>query len=851
MRKARLCAVFLLFALTACVKKEATNEPKVYAEDTTPLNEVVVEEAVTEYTQIELFNSVLEPSQEYAIEYLGRSIDQLYYAVKNKVSEKENNTVRYDIYRVSYDFETVTLSGSIQCDYVPREEHTIYLNLPKSNYDVMEIMIYSQDTVYFYDLKGALSRSYVVFGEGDYPWSSKMDIKGDVSDWYVSSGMALILFRDEEGLKEFNGLNETTMKLTDAPATSTDKDTELQQYADDRYGRGTLMILNIMFTDSDTFNLPSELGHIQKILYEDAERTLLMMEGADNSTYYLKVLKEQIKHDQQILQIELSTSTQSVERNMVITPRTKLPTPHWTENLQFRILGVQDPILEREIVGRFSNAIFYQDPQDIVFTVPVAGVREIELPKNAFEELGYQLAEAIKIEYTGTNLEYDLIRWNKDRTEKLLYMDAISDDYFAVELDFKDVDIDKAQVERIITANIDDYETSLHQPDIDYQWLDEKSLFVLVTNMEPGQDYCISMNGYITSDGSCHYSWESCHGAVGALEEYFGGIYDFTKSTVTSFGCVEYDAKSQHEKKLDAIDQYYDYIGPSAGALVATAMNHEWGYYCYIYDMDKKLSYDKNLFCTNYNDFFRYNEELYLLAEDAISRIDENGEVVKVFEVQKGVHLLTVRKNPIEDLLCVIVVNDENQFSLEILDDTFDLVRESDIEYWRLGFYGMLLEPYWLDSDSILLTGSSEQDDFEGHFVTKVYNVNSGMIEGTIEHKKVMTVSPDGEYILMQDEDNGEKISIYDKAFRLLGETELETYSYNPSYQYMDYWYGHILYLKFNDRNEILKWNLDTDEIKNLELPYEKFIINRVLDEDVFKLFLDVDILRRSNPFWS
>lgn len=845
--------VLFLLLVTACVKKESSTETDVYIQNEVTLAEVFKEESTNEssdeYARIDLFNSVLEKSTENDIAYLGRTSDQLYYVVKNSEVTDVYSSYNFALYKVSYDFSSVTLCGEIKCDFIPREENAIYLIIPMSKYDIMEVMVYSKDSVYFYDMTGKLNRSYTVFGESEFSRNGKLDIKGDVSDWYVFYGMSLFLYRDDEGVKVFSGPEEKTILLTDAPVMSANWESDLQNYADKSFGKNVFLINNETFKDADIVSVNTDGGRILKVLYDDKRRTLLMMENEKGDVYYLRIIKENFKNGPQVIAVEISISTQSEERNMIVSAQTKLPSPHRSEDLQIRLKEVQDPVLERKILEIFSNAVFYEDDQDIIFTIDVEGVKKVEISKNSFKDLGYMLTEDIKVEYTGINMEYDMIRWNKDRTEKLLYMDVINDSYFAVELDFLNTKMDKEGIEKTITANIDYYRKSSKKPDIEYRWLDEKSLFVLVTNMEPGQDYCISLNGYISEDGSCHYSWESCHGFIGALEEYFGGIYDFTKSTVESFGFVEYDAKSQQETKFGAIDQYYDYIGPSAGSLVATAMENEWGYYAYIYDMDNGVSYDNKLFCTDYNDFFRYNKELYLLTDDTISGIYETGAMISVFESQKGNHIMTVRKNPLNDLFCVVVINDKDQFALEILDDKFNLIREVNIDYCRLGFYGMLLEPYWLNEDSIAITGSSERDDFKGYFVTKVYNVNSGETEKTIEHKKVMTVSPDGEFILMQDEDDGEKISIYDKSFELIGETEIDTKSDNPSYQFMDYWYEHILYLKYNDRNEIFKWNFDTNEVKVLELPYEKFIIDRVVDEDVFKLFLDVDILRRSNPF--
>lgn len=804
-----------------------------------------------EYKHIDVFDDIIESNKEYDISYLGRLSDKLYFTIEDIGLTNENGVTTYFLYQVSYDFDQITALGEINCDYLAREDNSIYMTIPERSHDKQEILVYSDNSIYFYNLQGELSHYYVVFGEGNAPWNENIESIGDVKEWYVYSGMTIIAFNDDEGWKYYNGFNEHTYELEGIPELSDDCEQGLQEYFDENFGSRTILVDNELFDEIDIMVNLEDSNNIVKILYQDNRMTVIMMKDEVEGLYFVKSKELKSMDSIQILNVEVSTYTQKKEANMVINPESKLPSPHWSDDIMIRFANIYDPNLEKLIKHEFPNAVFIQDSNDLIFTIPVSEQKIINIPIDMFEENGYILNEAIAIEYSGTDFDYHMTRWNKDRTEKLLYSEDIEDDYFCVEIGFYEEVIEQERIEEVIYRNIDYYESSKVLPKVEFEWVDKQHVYVTVTEMEVDQDYVISLNGYITNDGTCHYTWSSCHGFIGALEEYYEGFYDFTKIGGNNIKCIEYNYLNQTELEVGVIHQYNYLVGPSVGDFVSTGLSDEWGYYAYIYDMSNDQIYDNDIHSFVYYDFFEYKSRLYLTDRNGINRVDDNGTMTLVYEQDYDHSFYTVRKNPNSNQFMAIGSGEGNQTDLYLLDDNFSLINKVTIDYWLLGFYRALIEPYWLDDDTVVITGNSLSDRLEGEMVTKSYNINTGEVESTMKNKKLMTISADGEFMLMQDTKYGENISIYNREFELQGEMTIDSNSDNASYQYMDYWYGHILYIKYYDQDEVFKWNLDTGELTVLELPYENFVIDKVLGEDNFRVFINMKILPRSNPYWS
>lgn len=839
------------------IKTEANAEANADADAESEISAIPVEEVFEingytydGFTQIDLFGEYLREDHLYEITCLGRIIDQLYFVIEDLDLTDEQGRVEYEIFKVSYDYKKVSSVGVIKCDYIPRPDNNIYLFVSDTGYDEDAIIIYSEDSVYFYDLKGKLSRNYVVFGDGDAPWNKSLSPVGDLKEWYTFIGMSIIVYQDDEGVKFYNGLEDSIELLDIVPDGTEAWDAKLQDYVDQLFGKNVLQIASNRYVGDTLKEEIKDREEFIKVLYEDKKAMLLLVEEPLGKMCFLKSIQSPSPIAARILKFKISTFTQRTEANMVIGAMTKLPEPHWSDDLMVRMLDIYDPNFESRIREKIPSATMIEDDNDIVFTLPVGNRDSFKIGKYFFEEFGYVLEEDINIEYSGRNLNYQTTRWNRDRSERLLNAKEIEDDYFAVELDFKNVLIDQKRIETTITDNINYYRASDIKPDIDFEWLDKQRVFVTVTNMEDNQEYVISLNGYVTQDGTCHYTWSSFADEMDSLYGILEGFYDFTKTPSDMANYIEYDSDSQKETELGTIHHYDFYVGPSAGNLVSVALPYEFGYYTYIYDMEKDRMYDQNQFCGNYNDYFEYKNQLYFARNKEIFRIEDNGVMTSVYKTKNDEVIYTVRKHPTQELFCVMSDKEYNNIALTVLDNTFQPINQAPIDYYLLGFYGALIEPYWLDNDSMVITGGAENGSESNKFYTKVYNLNTGKTEGVIEDEKILTVSADGKFILTQDASNGRKLKVYNKALELQNKMEINTTSDNPSYQYMDYWYGHILYLKYNDRDEVYKWNLDTNELTICKLPYTNFFIDQVLGEDDFRLFINTKILERSNPYW-
>lgn len=552
------------------------------------------------------------------------------------------------------------------------------------------------------------------------------------------------------------------------------------------------------------------------------------------------------------LQIELTIVTQRDEANMVIPASAKLPSPHWSDDIMIKFLDVYDPALEQALKGLFPTAVFTSDPDHTICLIEVESRDNVIIYKDSFESIGYMLEEDINIKYSGRNLDYHMTRWNEDRSDTLLYAEDIKDDYFIVELDFGNEIINQDLIVETITNNINYYRHTDIVPDLDFEWLEDKNLLVTVTNMIDDTDYAISLNGYLTDDGTTHYTWSTCHGYIGYLEEYYDGYYDFTKLESDSAKCIEYNSNTEVVTEIGTINHYDYYIGASAGNFVNVALPDEYGFYSYIYDMDTNKIYDYGLHSSYYHDSFEYNDDLYITHYNGISRVEADGSLTVVYQFDsEDASIYTVRKHPEKDMFSMLYDRNYKDCGLITLDGNFDVISDVDIEFYRLGFYGIFVEIYWLDHDTVLTTDGSEDEFNTEDINTKAYNIYTGETEHAIENEKIMTISDNGKYVLTQDWDNGKDIKIYNQDLEFQYELTIETTSYNSSYQYMDYWLDNILYIKYYDTNEVYKLDLETYELTILNLPYEDFLIDEVLEEDVFRLFIDIKMINRSNAYWS
>ncbi len=821
---------------------------------------------------------------------LGQEYDQLYFMK----TRSDGNTTYLKFLVVDQFFEKVYSTGQGSLNGVIKEEAKPQFVLDNMVFGKNIVILYVEDTAICLNVDGdVIYREKIPMTPEDVSEDKDgrfafMDISGQISDWRISNDQRYVAYVDDEGGKVYDVLRQDshTIALHDEGGRleidrlfGDDQYIQLRTSFSDKSSLYYLHNFHSGLTTEEAYDKDEDLekraelvSFIQEVPYHEivgiADETLLVLIGpSEDQASLIGVSSFPYLADKDLTPVSVSLKilTQTIE--FQVAPKEELPMSHWSDRLEITFLGVQDDGLTSALTSFFGPNSVTLESDNTLVTISLEDLKTFNLDRRAFQKAGYILSEDVDLVFEPIDLDYNLIRWNKDMTETMLLSSGIVDDYIKVELVFNKP-VNQEDMEATLNRNIlyeEDYLqediSGISKPSMTFEWKSDREVIIEVTQMESGVYYGITPNGYKDENGKTYFNWQKSHQSFGGLRDYTGGIYVLQKISSDSLSLVEYDVKKESEKEIASLQHYRFNVGCVVDQLVHLATSEEYGYYSFIYDMGKDRLYDEDMYISYRNDGFTSKDQVYICGPQSILRFDKDEEaLIPVYEIpSQYVNIFTISKHPSKDLYVLLVAEETyGEFSLLTLDEDFKLIGENHMDYHRSGFYGMIQEIYWTGDRSIGICGGVNDIDTNTQMISKIYDIYTGEIIKDFPDQIIFSVSPKYDYIIMQDRNKEGAMYVYNQDYDFLYEKQVSYmdesaawYGSVAIFQYTDIWYDDTLYLNLDGENIIRKWKVNNDEEAFIELPYERFVMIDVLGEDLFKLFLNVDPIHRSEPFWS
>ncbi len=587
---------------------------------------------------------------------------------------------------------------------------------------------------------------------------------------------------------------------------------------------------------------------------------LIQVPGQDNNQTWAWFPR--IKDDQSIKTIDVAVeiNVQADEYNRILDGTAHLPEPNWSDDIRIRFLKTRDHTLTQAVKAAFPGKEVFMDSGDLVVQWKVEGADRVKVDRTILEPNGYMLNQDIDISFSGENMDFDLVRWNEDRTEKMWFTQELLDDAIYFTMTFEEI-VNQALIEEAIESNLVYLSPEAPLPRVDFKWIDERTVNIDIQELKEDAKYLLSLNGYVNEDGMMYFTSDETKSYMESFENYIRGGYEFVKLEADTKSYVTYSLGKGLLESYWSLPTYSLPIGTSDGesGLVQLGGRGEWQYQNIVYDRDLNQFVKADYGISTYSDSVFFNGRLHQGIYNRIQVYDEMaGEFEEVFILEgeeEFIYGLTPASDGQEILLLSMSDNiEEPSFFMTVLDTSYHLLSESVIDFIPAGTYEVNTELYWISDHEIAITGSQGSNDSSSHLLTYVFDVYSGEVSQLYAREKVMTISDDYRYRLMQDEDEDAGIiRVYDQDNQLLFERNMDEfidYDYRKQYDYYDFWLGSILYLQYGRDNRIIKWNMEDNSIAVFQLPYGSFVIEKVVEEDQFRLWLNSDYMHRSAIYY-
>ena len=549
----------------------------------------------------------------------------------------------------------------------------------------------------------------------------------------------------------------------------------------------------------------------------------------------------------QPLDITIHLSTQNKDTNILLPNKCKLPKVHWSDKLLVEIKPINNIKLSDELIKRFNNLYpeteYVKENNSIKMLVVIEDSVDFNIRNEDINLIGYCINENVSIEHGYSKMEYNLIRYNKEHTRELLYTSDIVDDYLNLDIIFEEIQ-DHEAIEAALIENLVGLDKSKQLPEVRFSWKDEYTLNMFITNIEQKVEYYINFNGYIQTNGAIYYEVFSHSQVFEGLYSYgcYPGIYEFYRLPKQKI--VDFNINSFAEKQIGIIENYSFNIGPIWQDInkIILGTYDEWGYYTFIYDyVNNKLLTKDAMHTFEYENIRKKDKFAFVLLESQLLKIDmQSSKVVSKIDIGTlDISAIKYNEN-INQLIALRYDNDKKSYCLMLLNENLDIISDGKINHECIdGFYSINTELYWVDDEHIAidLRGDTEIN-------TCIYNIKTGNRSKIIPNEKIMSISPNYEYMVFIDVETN-SLKVRDRNYEIIGEATFDNDIEIPKYQYYDFWYDNNFYIDLGDLNEMFIWEMESLKQRFIKLPYKNTAILEIVDDATIRIVTDADNIEK------
>ena len=549
----------------------------------------------------------------------------------------------------------------------------------------------------------------------------------------------------------------------------------------------------------------------------------------------------------QPLDITIHLSTQNKDTNILLPNKCKLPKVHWSDKLLVEIKPINNIKLSDELIKRFNNLYpeteYVKENNSIKMLVVIEDSVDFNIRNEDINLIGYCINENVSIEHGYSKMEYNLIRYNKEHTRELLYTSDIVDDYLNLDIIFEEIQ-DHEAIEAALIENLVGLDKSKQLPEVRFSWKDEYTLNMFITNIEQKVEYYINFNGYIQTNGAIYYEVFSHSQVFEGLYSYgcYPGIYEFYRLPKQKI--VDFNINSFAEKQIGIIENYSFNIGPIWQDInkIILGTYDEWGYYTFIYDyVNNKLLTKDAMHTFEYENIRKKDKFAFVLLESQLLKIDmQSSKVVSKIDIGTlDISAIKYNEN-INQLIALRYDNDKKSYCLMLLNENLDIISDGKINHECIDwFYSINTELYWVDDEHIAidLRGDTEIN-------TCIYNIKTGNRSKIIPNEKIMSISPNYEYMVFIDVETN-SLKVRDRNYEIIGEATFDNDIEIPKYQYYDFWYDNNFYIDLGDLNEMFIWEMESLKQRFIKLPYKNTAILEIVDDATIRIVTDADNIEK------